>query len=98
MSAIDVFAAAVATQQRAYAIADAAVLADIETEGVPHQRDGCNWHDVLAMLCVEECGAAQVDMFTQALQYACDRGLIYVHPQAPHLVRIVRRTGRNAAD
>lgn len=68
----------------AVAIADAAVIADIETEGAPHSDElGTEWRDIRSMLSQHE--------HWQALAYAIARGLVLQHPFHAHLVRIVRR-------
>lgn len=72
----------------ALAIADRAVIADIETEGlrigVPHAR--C--YDVGFLLDSREQPPEAIDMFKEALGYAVCRRLVEIDIAHPHIVRI----------
>lgn len=74
--------------RRSMAIADRAVVADIETEGFSVKDDaGLLWYDVRPMQDPNECAPTTIDMVTECLAYAHQRGLIRTHPQHQHLVR-----------
>lgn len=77
----------------AYAIADQAVVVDIRSYGVATAVDGsaAQWFDIRPLLDSRERSTADTDMFAGALTYARWRGLVLVHPQHAHLVRIVRQ-------
>jgi hypothetical protein len=82
-------------QRRAVAIADAAVISDIESECIRTQLDDdCpatwRWYDTRAMLDEREHSPQCIDMNSEALDYALMRGLAVRHPVKPHLVRITR--------
>ncbi len=90
MSPADINAVQAAELVRhAMQIADAAVVADIESEGL--SVDGsAGWYDVRPMLSENEHSTQCIDMATQALRYAVMRGLAQRHPDHAHLVRITR--------
>ena len=80
----------------AHAVADRAVLADIETNAVqvllPESPTlGRRWLDLRPMVDPREVPAQVMDMHAEAIAYAHLRGLVVSHPAQPHLVRIVRR-------
>jgi hypothetical protein len=82
-------------QRRALAIADAAVVAEIECECIDTQLDDdCpptwRWYDTRAMFSQHEHSPQCIDMSTEALDYALTRGLVVRHPVQQHLVRITR--------
>ena len=72
----------------AHALADAAVIADIESNAAPERIAGQLWYDVLPMLSPHEHGPEEIDMATQALRYAVLRGLTQPHPTHAHVLRI----------
>lgn len=75
----------------AHRLADAAVLCDIETEGVHiTDLDGTRWIDVRPMLDPREHAPEVIDMATQALAYAAARGLVRPHPEHEHYVQVLR--------
>lgn len=76
----------------AFAIADRAVVADIESEGVPFRFDPAApaWYDTRPLLDQRERPPELVDMARQGLAYAYTRQLIQQHPVHKHLVRIIR--------
>lgn len=78
--------------RRAVAIADASVIADVQTEGHKVDRQGVTWWDTRPMVNPHEHAPAVIDMAEQALTYARMRGLIEHHPSVPHLVRITARS------
>ena len=91
MSPADINAVQAAELVRhALQIADAAVVDDIECEGV-YLDDSFGWYDVRPMLDEREHSSQCIDMATQALRYAVMRGLAQRHPDHAHLVRITRR-------
>lgn len=74
----------------AVAIADRAVVADIESEGTrtPCAATGATWLDISSMLNEHEHAPAFIDMNRQALAWAFARSLVVQHPNHPHLVRV----------
>lgn len=87
-------AAALGEQARlAHAIADDAVICDIESEGAKVIRQGVTWWDTRPMLSEHEHCAEVIDMAQRALAYARLRGLIEHHSSQPHLVLIKPRRG-----
>jgi len=82
----------------AVALADRAVISDIECEGVQvPMPDGARWYDISAMLSEEEHSPQHIDMAIQGLGYAVARGLIDLHPVQTQLVRIVGPTDTDRA-
>lgn len=77
--------------KQAFAIANAAVVADIESEGVQVVLGGWTFYDTRPMTDAREHGPEVVDMLRQAIDYALQAGLAMQHPTQPHLVRIVRQ-------
>lgn len=79
----------------AHAVADRAVVADIETNAVTitlHEGEKrTNWLDLRPMVDPREVPLQVMDMHTEAIAYAHLRGLLQSHPQEPHLVRVLRR-------
>lgn len=74
----------------AQALADRAVIADIECAAIAEtDAQGRRWHDTRPMLDPREQPDVCIEMTLQALSYAHERGLISPHPQHSHLVRIV---------
>lgn len=73
----------------AHQIADRAVICDIECEGISTQLDGQCWYDVRPMLDPREVCDDVAEMNRQALGYAIARGLVGVHRDHPHLLRII---------
>lgn len=76
--------------RRSVLIADAAAVSDIET-GAATVADDPRWYDVRPMLDEREHSPQVIDMATEMLAYAEQRGLIQRHQVEPHLVRIDRR-------
>lgn len=74
----------------AYQIADASVLADIESGAIATWIDGERWLDIRPMLDPREHSGEVIDMARQALQHAVTRGLVTQRLSVPHLVRIKR--------
>lgn len=74
----------------AYQIADAAVVADIETAAVPTLVDGQRWLDLRPMRDPREHCPEVLDQHEFAIEYALQRGLLEQRASAPHLVRIKR--------
>lgn len=73
----------------AMAIANRAVVADIETACVLVALDEPGrWYDTRPMLDPREHSPQAIDMATQALAYAVYVGLAKHHSTLPHLVRI----------
>lgn len=73
---------------KALRIADRAVLADIKSEAARAGADGA--YDVRPMLDARERSGPAIDMASDALAYALDRGLV-VQAGEPWLVRIVAK-------
>lgn len=74
---------------RAFRIANAAVISDIESEGVrQHDRTGGRWYDVRPMVDPHEHSPEVIDMNNEAIAYALAAGLITADLQHAHLVRI----------
>lgn len=80
--------------RRSLMLADHATLAQIRAECHPvsprHDPEG--WRDVRPMLDPREHSGQSIDIATELLAYARDRGLIQRHPESAHLVRITRPT------
>lgn len=78
----------------AVAIADRAVVADIECEGIrtDDAATGCTWLDISSMVNEQEHAPACIDMNREALAWAFARELIQQHPTRRHLVRVVPRS------
>lgn len=74
---------------KAIAIANACVLDDVRSEAWAIEIDGTRWWDTRPMVDHREHAAESVDRMRLALDYALSVGLIQMHPQLPHLVRIV---------
>jgi hypothetical protein len=77
-----------AADHRAYLIADAAAVADIESSCPSSMVGGQRWHDTRPMLDEREHCSEVIDMARQALDHAAERGLIERRLSEPHLVRI----------
>ncbi len=75
----------------ALAIADRAVIADIETEGISWGRKGDRIYDIRPLIDEREHSHETIDMAEQALGYAVARGLIVF--ERTHLARIVAPRG-----
>ena len=78
----------------AVAIADRAVVADIETEGARVQcaATGTWWLDISNLLSDQEHAPETIDMNSEALAWAFARQLIQQHPKRPLWVRVVPRS------
>ena len=72
----------------ALAIADRAVISDIETEGVRIGPSADRTYDIRPMLDEREHGPESVDMASEALAYAAGRRLIAFDRGEPWLARI----------
>jgi hypothetical protein len=72
----------------AVAIADRAVVALIECEGIREQRAGATCYDTRPLLDPRENSPQCIDMNTEELRYAAMRGLVRYHTLEPHLVHI----------
>jgi hypothetical protein len=85
----DLCARIAAADQRAYQIADAAAVADIENS-CPRIRDdaGLLWYDTRPMLDSREYSPECLDMNRAALDHAAERGLILRRLSEPHMVHI----------
>ena len=73
---------------QAQRIADAHVVSEIETCGVPEPRAGLTWYDLRPALSPSEHCAEVIDMTLELLDYARRRGLIVRHAFDHHLVRL----------
>ncbi len=78
------------TTAAAYALADRAVISDIECNciGVRQPHDPARWYDTRPLLDPREYPDPLLEMNRQALDYADARGLITRHHDAAHMVRI----------
>lgn len=81
------------TLRQAFAIANRAVVSDIETEAVATTADfgsgtAAKCWDTRPMLDPRECAPECIDMATEALAYAERCGLIERHPHQRYLVRL----------
>ncbi len=75
--------------QQAMAIANRAVISDIETEGVRVDLgDGQRWYDTRPMLDPRERCPDSIEMATQALDYAEKSGLVHRHADQRFLLRL----------
>ena len=77
---------------RAVRIANAAVVADIESN-CPALRSPCGritWYDVRPMLDPREHSPQVVDMATEAITYGVEAGLLLRHDEHPHWLRVAR--------
>lgn len=77
--------------QRAIRIANAAVVADLES-GCPALKSPCGrtWYDVRPMLDEREHSPRVVDMAREAIQYGIEAGLLVRHDQHPHWLCVAR--------
>lgn len=74
---------------RAFRIANAALVADIEGEGTRvHERVDGRWYDIRPMLDDREHSPEFIDMNREALDYGLAAGVITADASVPHLVRI----------
>ena len=74
----------------AFALANRAVVSDIETECVRVDLgDGAHWYDTRPMLDPREHCYDVIDMAQQALRYAEAANLVQRHEEQRYLVRIV---------
>ena len=83
--------------RRATLIADAAAFSDIEANAdAVSTGEGPQWYDVRPMLDEREHSLEAIDLATEAIHYAVQRGLATRHPTIPHLLRLnpaaLRRT------
>lgn len=90
MSSLRLFAENLATMQRAYRLADCAVVADIETECAVVQDAGHQWYDLTLMLDQREHCAQVLDMVNESLCYGLARQLLVMHPTKNNLVRVIK--------
>lgn len=82
---------AIRLAELAHRLADRAVVADIESEGIAQTDEhGRKWYDTRPMLDERELPPDFVEMNRQALDYAHQRGLVSPHPQQAYLVRITK--------
>lgn len=63
----------------------------IERGAVAAHVDGSDWLDTRPMLDLREVRPETADEAQEALRYAAERGLLVLHAQQQHLVRIARR-------
>lgn len=71
------------------AIADRAVIADIETEGVRVGQRKARCYDIRPMLDEREHSPQSIDMASEALAYAIARGIVAFDQGEPWLARVV---------
>lgn len=74
----------------AFALADAKVICDVESEGVQVGPPGQRCWDVASMLDPNEHAPQSIDMSEQALGYGVARGLLRMEPGPGVTVRILR--------
>lgn len=77
--------------RRGLLIADMASVSDIETGAVSVGAASARWYDVRPMLDEREHSPAVIDMATETLAYAQQRGLVERHLVDKHMVRITSR-------
>lgn len=75
----------------AMAIAERAVVSDIESEGVKVRLDGVTWWDTRPMTDPREHAPEAADMATLAIRFAVGTRLAHVHPQRPYLLTFERQ-------
>ena len=75
--------------REALAIADSAVVADIECNAVAERMEGGRWYDTRPMLDPREQPDDFIEMARQSIDYAVQRGLVERHHRCGHLVRVV---------
>lgn len=82
----------IAVLRSALAIANRAVVEDIEDECTFHWAGGHAWYDLTPMTDPREHSPQVCDMATEAIRYGIESGLLVRHPdpELPHLVRIVQ--------
>lgn len=78
--------------KQAFAIANTAVVADIEMECHQVMLGGWVFYDTRPMVDPNEHDPQVVDMARQAIDYALQAGLAMQHPTRPELLRILRPT------
>lgn len=74
----------------ALALADAAVICDIECEGTPVGPPSARRWNVAAMFNPAEHSPEFCDMAEQGIAYGVARGLLCIEPGVPHTVRILK--------
>lgn len=78
--------------ERAMRIANAAVVADIESN-CPALRSPCGtmtWYDTRPMVDEREHSPEVVDMAAVAIQYGVEAGLLLRHAEHPYWLRVAR--------
>jgi len=75
----------------ATAIAERAVVADIESEGVRVHLDGRTWWDTRPMTDPREHAPEVIGMADEAIRYAVGSGLASVHSNQPYLLTFERQ-------
>lgn len=86
---VNVLADAAALVARAFRLANAAVVTDIESEGVRlHDRTGGRWYDLRPMLDEREHCPEFIDMAREAIDFGLAAGLLTADPTHAHIVRI----------
>lgn len=75
----------------ASAIADRAVVIDIQSEGLRVAQGGRTWWDTRPMTDQREHVPDDVEIFTLAIRYAVGTGLASVHPTQPYLLTFERQ-------
>lgn len=74
--------------EQAFRLANAAVVADIESYCTPVHIAGWKFWDTRNWTDLREHAPQEVDMAKQAIDYAVASGLAMHHPQQRHLLRI----------
>lgn len=73
--------------ERAWRLADAAAISDIESFAHPVLVDDRRWYDTRVMLDEREYPGELRDLAQLAIEHAVDRKLFERHPQTPALLR-----------
>lgn len=74
--------------RQAFDLANAAVIADVQSACPCVKLDGLTWWDSRPMVDPREHPPAVIELAQAALQFGLTTGLLGVHPQRPYLLHI----------
>jgi hypothetical protein len=75
---------------QAFAIANIAVIADIECYCTSTVLGDSTWWDIRPFIDARENCNEMIDMAQEAIDYALQAGLAVQHPEKPYLLRMIR--------
>lgn len=80
---------------QAIAIANAAVVADVQSYGHKVVLDGATWWDIRPLVDPNEHAPQVVDQSRQGIDYGLAAGALAMHPSIPHYVRVTSQGARS---